>query len=388
MWASRESAGPEGGVQRRFQRQLAEPGRQIVLYGDTGVGKTSLVEHVVVSAEEVGLVRVECGPPLATMLQEALAAAGVGREEYEGTTTITGKGGVRADALIVHVGSERQDVDTTTTTTYPVSLATTVREALPRADVRVLFLDNFENVRSQSYGDELTRDIAQLMKSCADRGDLKVVVAGIPAESERLLLLDEATSRRTAEIEVPRMRDEELDEILQKGGVRLGLEFDADCRATILRYSDGFPYYTHLLALCASRAALEAGAARVTMDHFSYALGEVLDNADLSLKRAYTNAAETSGEVKVRKSIMQALATQEKTELTFREVRAAFQKIHRAYDLDSLGFINVGLGDLVGKYRVLQSRGRPKSPNRTYRFANPLMRTYVLLRARQDDPAA
>lgn len=174
----------------------------------------------------------------------------------------------------------------------------------------------------------------------------------------------------------------------RRGGVRLGLEFDADCRATILRYSDGFPYYTHLLALCASRAALEAGATRVTMDHFSYALGEVLDNADLSLKRAYTNAAETSGEVKVRKSIMQALATQEKTELTFCEVRAAFQKIHRNYDLDSLGFINVGLGDLVGKYRVLQSRGRPKSPNRTYRFANPLMRTYVLLRARQDNAAA
>ena len=118
-----------------------------------------------------------------------------------------------------------KDVDTTTSTTHPVSLATTVREALPLADVRVLFLDNFENVRSQAHRDELTRDIAQLMKSCADRGELKVVVAGIPAESERLLLLDEATSRRTAEIEVPRMRDEELDEILRKG--RLGSDWSS-----------------------------------------------------------------------------------------------------------------------------------------------------------------
>lgn len=121
------------------------------------------------------------------------------------------------------------------------------------------------------------------------------------------------------------------------------------------------------------------------MEHFSHALDEVLIDADLSLQRAYANAAETSGDVKVRKSIMQALATQEKAELTFREIRAEFHKIHRNYDLDSLGFINVGLGDLVRKYGVLQSRGRPKSPNRTYRFANPLMRTYVLLRARQDD---
>ena len=84
---------------------------------------------------------------------------------------------------------------------------------------------------------------------------------------------------------------------------------------------------------------------------------------------------------------MQALASQEKTELTFGEIRAAFQKIHRNYALDRLGFINVGLGDLVGKYHVLQSRGRPKSPNRTYRFANPLMRVYVLLMGQAGRPS-
>lgn len=388
MWASRESSGASAaGVQRRFEQRLAEPGRQVVLYGDTGVGKTSLVEHVC-ATNEIGYIRVECGQTFSDMLQEALGKAGTSKERVEAKTITKGRAGVRGDAAVAYSYSEHEDVDTTISTTYPVSVATILREDFPRAGYDVLFLDNFENVRSQPHRDDVTRDIAQFMKSCADHEGLKVVVAGIPAESERLLLLDEATSRRTAELEVPRMRDEELDEILRKGESILQIAFDADCRVTIIRYSDGFPYYTHLLALHASRSALADGSARVMMDHFDSALGEVLEDADLSLRRAYTEAAETSGEIKVRKSIMMALANQEKTELTFREIRLAFQKLHPRYvKLDSLNFINVGLGDLVGKYGVLQSRGTPKSPNRTYRFANPLMRSYVLLRNYEQNAA-
>jgi AAA ATPase domain len=386
MWASREFAGHDRaqGLQRRFEERIAEPGRQIVLYGDTGVGKTSLVEHVC-NTNGIEFVRVECGQPLKEMLREALTVAGIAEERVEWSTKVTGRAGARGDAIITFSRSEREDIDTTTGTSYPTSMQTAACVALTKAGVRVLFLDNFENVRARSYGRALATEIAQLMKSFADRRGVKVVVAGISAESERLLLLDDATSRRTAEVEVPRMKDEELDEILQKGEARLGISFDSDCRAMILRYSDGFPYYTHLLALHATRAALAGDEARVSMAHFQTALDEVLEDADLLLRRTYTDAVETTGNIKVRKSIMQAMAGQEKPELTFREVRSAFQKVHPQYrSLDSLNFINVGLGELVEKYQVLQSRGIKKSSDRTYRFLNPLMRTYVLLRSMQD----
>lgn len=390
MWASREFAGQDRvqGLQRRFEERIAESGRQIVLYGDTGVGKTSLVEHVC-RTNEIEFVRVECGQPLTEMLQEALALAGIAEERAEWRTIKTGRGGTRGDAAIVYSRWEREDTDTTSGRSYAASMQTTARVALTEAGVRVLFLDNFENVRAREYGSALATEIAQLMKSFADHGGVKVVVAGIPAESEQLLLLDEATARRTAEIEVPRMTDEELDEILQKGEARLGVTFDSDCRAMILRYSDGFPYYTHLLALHATRAALAGGENRVMVSHFQEALDAVLEDADLSLRRAYADAAETTGKVKVRKSIMQAMAGQEKSELTFREIRLAFQRVHPEYEsLDSINFINVGLGALVDRYRVLQSRGIKKSSDRTYRFLNPLMRTYVLLKFMQEQRGA
>jgi hypothetical protein len=387
MWASRErSGGAAAGVQRRLEDRLSEPGRQIVLYGDTGVGKTSLVEHVC-NAKRIGYIRVECGQSFTDMLQEALGKAGTAKEHLEVKTISKGEGGVRGRLPIgPHSSWERQDVEEQTSTTYPVSLATILREDFPKADIGVLFFDNFENVRSQPHAEDVTRDLAQFMKSCADAGALKVVVAGIPAESEVLVALDEATSRRTSEIEVPRMRDEELDEILTKGEGILKIDFDSDCRTTIIRYSDGFPYYTHLLALHATRAALAGGSKKVTITHFMTALGEILEDAELSLRRMYREAAETSGDVKVRKSIMMAVACQEKTEVTFGEIKVGFQRIHPHYELSRLNFISVGLGALVEQHGVLQSRGNPRSANRTYRFANPLMRTYLRLRDLQQQP--
>lgn len=72
MFASRSY----GDLQEKFEERLAEPGRQIVLYGDTGVGKTSLVRHTCLE-RKIPMVYVECGGPFVVMIREALAKAGL-----------------------------------------------------------------------------------------------------------------------------------------------------------------------------------------------------------------------------------------------------------------------------------------------------------------------
>jgi hypothetical protein len=41
------------------------------------------------------------------------------------------------------------------------------------------------------------------------------------------------------------------------------------------------------------------------MSHFETALAEILEDSGLPLRRAYADAVETSGKIKVRKSIME-----------------------------------------------------------------------------------
>jgi AAA domain len=372
-----------GDLQDRFQDRLNEPGRQIVLYGDTGVGKTSLVTYIC-ETQDVPMIRVECGQPFDAMLMESLARAGITEESFEAIERKSAYAGVRGTLAVLFAGGRHDLEDTVRERSYPVSIQTAAREALSVQGIRVLFLDNFENLRPREYREQAAVEIVQLMKACADRADgVKVIVAGIPFEAEQLMAIDEATGRRTAQIEVPRMPDEELDEILRKGEAKLGIEFDADCRTTIIRYSDGFPYYTHLHALHAVRRALRDGRVRVMFDDFMNALDSIIDDTDLTLRRQYEDAAETTGTVKVRRSIMEAIARTEKQELTFREIKASFREIHQKYDMKQADLINPHLSALVEKYHVLQSRGLPKSKDRLYRFANPLMRAYVRLMARQ-----
>jgi AAA domain len=373
-------------LQENFELAVEQPGHQIVLYGDTGVGKTSLVSYLA-STKKLNVIRVECGNSFEEMLKEALAIAGVTEDKFEIIAKQSGQAGVRGSLGMLFSRWQREDSEQETKTSYPVSIATTVREALTAVHVDLLFLDNFENLRAKPFGPEVSVEIIQLMKSCSDRegNGVKVVVAGIPAESEALVALDEATARRTAQIEVPRMPDEELDEIIRNGERILEIEFDADCRTLITRYSDGFPYYTHLHALQAVLEALKEPSDRVTVGHFMSALTRILKQADLALRRAYEDAVETTGKIRTRKSVLEAMATFEKQEVTFREIKAAFWKIHPQYqNLKALDFINPYLTQLISKYAIVQSRGIPRSADRRYRFRNPLMRGYIRLKQQEE----
>jgi hypothetical protein len=255
-------------LEDRVDSALGQRGRQVVLYGDTGVGKTSLVRHLC-RQRAIKMVRVECGPPFDEMIRHALAQVRSAREtgrsseessEAEGGFnlwgTLSGKG---------RVGSAES------VNTAPIEPAPTAElaEALEGRGVHVLFLDNFENLEGEKHGKATSRAIAQLLKSFADRAEeggdrAKVVVAGIPSASRTLIALDEATARRTAQIEVSRMPDDELMEILRRGEDKLGVGFGlAGWR--IVRYSDGFPYYTHLLALHSVRRALRDGRSEVSI---------------------------------------------------------------------------------------------------------------------------
>src|SRR5690349_9481907 len=78
MFASRRF----GHLQERFEDMLGEPGRQIVLYGDTGVGKTSLVRYIC-ETQNIPMVYVECGQRFEEMLREALAKAGITEDRFE-----------------------------------------------------------------------------------------------------------------------------------------------------------------------------------------------------------------------------------------------------------------------------------------------------------------
>jgi hypothetical protein len=272
MWVDRvDSLDGAEGVQERLARHLVEPGKQIVVYGITGVGKTSLVEHAC-RAQELRFVRVQCGQTLDTMLTDALAEAGIFEERLEEVTKVSGHAGLTGSLFgLLTAGLRREDTDTARRVSFVSSISTATRNALQDAGFGVLFFDNLENAYEGGSEDGspggLRTEIARLLKVFANEGTVKVVVAGISREGDPLVPLDAATSRRTSEIVVPRMSDIELEQIVRAGEAQTGLIFH-ECRDDIIRASEGLPWKTHELALQAALEARHEGETRVTSLHF------------------------------------------------------------------------------------------------------------------------
>lgn len=376
-------------LQERVQGALRERGKQVIAYGPTGVGKTSLVRYLC-HRNDINFVRVECGEDFSSMLRNALAE--VDAEEVIGKIR-TKSGDIEAGVMAgIFSGKGRAGVKIDTKTAQvQKSLPIMVAEALEAAEVEVLFLDNFENLRKKAHANETRQSIAEFLKSLSDRAvdradALKVVIAGIPEASEELVTADESVARRLAQIAVTRMQEDELDQILTQGEAKLDIKFDGLCRSQILLASDGFPYYTHLIALHCSRRALNEGRDFVELSDLEGAIDEILADCDLQLRTSYTNAVETSGDVRSRRSIMEAMARLNDLEVPFREIRNSFMEIHpgRYGNPSELNFLSPPMSELRDKYDILADKGLAKSVNNLYRFRNPLMRAYIRLTMKRD----
>jgi hypothetical protein len=76
-----------------------------------------------------------------------------------------------------------------------------------------------------------------------------------------------------------RMAKSELLEITDKGLSKLeGLTVDIDAKERIADYSQGLPYYTHLLARESALHAVTAGRTHITMADLEAAIKEAVDS--------------------------------------------------------------------------------------------------------------
>lgn len=363
---------------RRLETEAAAPGRHIVIYGERGVGKTSLAQLASFflrrDEDRTHFVRCDKSSTFDSIFVDVLASAGIQVVLNGLESEAESRGQLSVGSL--NVGAVRRLRGT-------YRRLQTGRQITPRLVVEqfaeqdaLIIVDEYDRVTD---GETHTR-MAELIKHLSDAASrTKLVLVGV-AESVTQLIGEHASlARSLAQIRLDRMSDEELASIIQKGEEYLPARFAREVSRAIVRLADGFPYFVHLLARHAAHEAgselLERPVECVVVAERAYASGlaEAINNAEHSLADAYRDAIVTTRRPSEKfQLVLWAMALTDDREVQVQDIARNTTFFTQA-EHDAAAF-SWTLGQLASEHR---GRILTKVREGYYRFTNPLMRPYI-----------
>lgn len=358
-------------------RQLADllgivsgRGEHGVIYGERGVGKTSLaaVAAAMVGSPEFVAVRVNCEAEdtFGSIWHKVLRRINM-------TETAPGMGFTAEDRTAVVSAAELLP-DEPTPSDVEGALGLVTRQ-VPVA----VFLDEFDRVSEAS----VSRSMADTIKALSDQGvEATVVLVGVADSVEELIAEHESIERGLSQIAMPRMSANELEAIVRGGVDGVGMTIDETALRRITLLSQGLPHYTHLLAQQAARAAVWADRESISMTEVIGAMQRAVDRSPQTLAARYHAATSTPRGKTLYPDVLLAAAVTRGDELGYfapANVREPLNTItDKTYDIPRFSphlhaFCEQARGE------VLQKTGQ--SHRYRFRFRNPLLQPYVILKA-------
>lgn len=252
----------------------------VVLYGERGIGKTSLLRVFAEAAQEADYL----------VLHENCGSASRFDEFFRGLceqVPLLFYGALPPVATQAREGDSLADV----LPPGPVGASHIARILADVTGTRlIIILDEFDRAES----DDFQREVAELIKNLSDASArVQLVIGGVADNLQDLLGHSPSIRRNIIGISVERMTDDEVEQIIAIGERHAQLTFDAEARAAIVSSAQGFPYLTRLLCHHASLAAVEEGKKSVGVEDVRTALDQSLREMETRLPQPAREAART-----------------------------------------------------------------------------------------------
>ena len=348
---------------------VSAAGLHVVIYGDRGVGKTSLANII---PEFVGS---------AASISKAICGQGDSFSSvmHRATSSIQMRLPVRGMGF---VGGESHRTEPLLPPKDPL-VPDEVAQALAHISAPLVFvIDEFDRLAPGEAD-----SFADLIKACSDRGvPTTLVLVGVAESIDALLRSHASVVRNLRQIHLPRMADDELGQIIDEGLAQAKFSIEPAARQRIISVSQGFPHFTHLLAQSAAREALDHGRRKISTDDVAAGIARAVDRSDQSIRETYHKAATASRKNSHwREAIIACALAEPDDERGYFSTRTVAEQYERLLqqEIRQQG-VAYYLGKLTQEDRgPLLERTGPLRRYR-YRFTNPLMRPYALMVATRD----
>jgi len=350
-----------------------EAGQHLVLFGERGVGKTSLaaVASSIIGANAL-TVRVNCqsGDTFSSVWRRAF-------NEIQITSQVEGVGfGSNPKESVQTVLQALELPDELSPDHVRATLT-----ILARPRPVVVFFDEFDRMADpQVHG-----QFADAIKTLSDQGvRATIVIVGVADNVSELISEHASVERGLAQINMPRMSPSELAQIVERGLASVGMSAKPDAVRRITRLSQGLPHYTHLLAQQAALAAMSRGADEVRASDVRHAIVKSTERTQESIANLYYSATYSAREKNIYKQVLLACALAPADDRGFFAATAVRETLSRILGRkveipQFAGHLNAFAGErgpVLSKFGV-QRKFR-------YRFTNPLLQPYVVMRGFED----
>lgn len=342
---------------------IAERGRHAMVYGERGVGKTSLSQVVPFMLPK----RVSHVHHLRKAADPKDDFDSIWRKVFREVRITSGPHGERE----AYVADEYHDRKIT-----PDDVVRELRNFGPN-DVPIIVVDEFNEVKDTAT----PRLMANAIKGLSDEGvNVTVIIVGVANDVNELIAGHESISRCCEEVLMPRMGRDELRDVVDSRIARLGMQIESPAKWKIVNLSGGLPTFVHGLGKYSAYAAIDRRRMTISEVDVDHAIDTVLDSSQQSLKHAFETAIKSNQPSARFREVLTACAlakTDSSGFFTQTAVRAPLsQMLGREVEIAHL---RPQLHELIEARRgkVIERIGEERSFR--YRFADPAMQPYVIM---------
>jgi Cdc6-like AAA superfamily ATPase len=346
----------DGLIETVFQR-----GQHAILYGERGVGKTSLVNilgsKIFTKMRSIKIIKRNC--------------------TAEHTYRIIWQ--QLLDDFTLPDGDPLSELIDHTSGAYEIYKAI---DGLKEKIHPIFIIDEYDRIQD----DQTHVRMADTIKYLSDFSSrATIIIVGVSRDVKGLFGGHPSIERNVRQLPMPLMSNHELNQIFAKRLPDLGMTFDYETQDTTIRLAQGLPGYTHLLGQNAARNAIKRRTLHIEVQDLNAALQSSIESCDEKIKDLYARAVRsTKPNNQYREALLAcALAPiDDRGCFSAKDVRVPFSRI-MGKEMDIPHFSR-HLAEFCDEERGPPLVKEGKSRSFVFRFSDALLRPYVVIKGMND----
>jgi hypothetical protein len=267
-----------------IRRAIGSPGKHIFIYGDRGVGKTSLAKTAFQlhspDSTHTPIVACEGSSKFFELVDSIRRQVVLSGQNDTGPQAAFGQPPLAGSRLELPALRNMNDV------------IEVLRSLAPKSGPpAVVIIDEFD----QLPRDEEKKNVADLLKQLSDQEvNIRLIICGIGRSLEELIGTHLSTDRYLAAVSLDQIPHDSRWKIIEAACDHFKIAMDRDSIIRIGQISDGFPYYVHLMGERIFWQAFDdpEDVKAITMAHYKAGIHAAIEESQTSFRQAYEFATQ------------------------------------------------------------------------------------------------